>query len=300
MLKFIVVAPPYQIRSGGVMVLHELCDALNKNGFPCGILFLHNGNASEQNFQFATSNSEELHMPNGERIDLSNQNEIQEILSSGAVIYPDLITGNPLGARNVIRYILNFNENKFPGDYILSYSKVYSEYSQYTLFKSFKNPAFNEINAKPWYERTLNLTYLGKGPSFIDCKLIKDTILLERDWPRDKNQLALLLKQCKFMFTWDCVTATMQDAMMCGVIPVMLHDKQIPRDVINQMEIGRYPTIKFNSIDDLPAGIEYDIDEINSELSHFKANYNSLSDSWNSRVGQFAASYLNYYSNKIL
>jgi len=50
MLKFIIVAPPYHEKSGGVMVLHELCDASNTNGYPSGIVFLHDGNATEQKF----------------------------------------------------------------------------------------------------------------------------------------------------------------------------------------------------------------------------------------------------------
>jgi hypothetical protein len=298
MIKFLVVAPQYQVRSGGVMVLHELCDALNRNGYPCGIVFLHGGNAAEQNFQFAFSDNKEFHMPQGQRIEILNNTEFQEIINEGVVIYPDLINGNPLGAKKIIRYILNFNESPFYGDFILSFSKIYSNYSNHVLFKTFKNSVFNDNEARPWNERNLNLTYFGKGPSFIDCKLLPNTLALERDWPRDKNQLAILLKQCKFLFTWDCVSATIQDAIMCGAIPILLHDQQIPRILINQMEIGSYPDIRFNSIEDLPLEISYDFDSVNSSIKQFKHNYDYFADSWVERVGDFAKIYINKIFNK--
>jgi len=290
--KFVVVAPQYTARSGGVMILHELCHSLNKNGYPCGVVFLHGGNATDQNFQFGISDDASLYMPNSEYINYSTKNELDEIIRNGVVIYPDLISGNPLGAVNIIRYVLNFNENQFAGDYILSFSKVYSKFAQQILFKPFKNPAFNDIQSAPWHKRTLNLTYFGKGPSFIECKTIKDTILLERDWPRDKKQLALLLKQTKFLFTYDCVSATLQDAFMCGAVPVLLHDNQIPRHLINQMEIGSFPDILFDSIENLPDGMKYDIPSVDLCLKDLQKTYNLLNENWDGRVNDFVKLYL--------
>lgn len=278
------------------MVLHELCNSINRNGYRCGIIFINGGNAVEQNFQFAISNDPSFYMPNSNYYAHSSIAELKEIIETGVVIYPDLINGNPLGAFNVVRYILNFNDNPFIGDYVLSFSNVYSKFANKVLFKSFKNSAFNDSGTMPWHARTLNLTYFGKGPSFIECKLIENSILLERDWPRDKNQLALLLKQTKFLFTYDCVSATLQDALMCGAVPVLLHDRQIPRNIINKMEIGPYPEIFFNSIEDLPNGMNYDISSVNLSINNFQNLYNILSEDWDKNVNNFIQSYL-YESN---
>lgn len=293
-MKFTVVAPPYTARSGGVMVLHELCHSLNKNGYPCGIVFLHGGNANDQNFQFAMSDDASLYMPDSEYFNYSSKNELDEFIRDGVVIYPDLIFGNPLGARNIIRYVLNFNENSFAGDYILAFSKIYSKFARQILFKSFKDPAFNDAHSAPWHKRTLNLTYFGKGPSFIKCKNIEGTILLERDWPRDKKQLALLLKQTKFLFTYDCVSATLLDAVMCGAVPVLLHDNQLPRNLINQMEIGSFPDISFDSVENLPDGIKYDLQSVNLCLQNLQKSYTLLSENWDDRVNDFVKLYLNH------
>lgn len=290
--KFIIVAPPYSVRSGGVMVLHDLCEALNRNGYQAGIVFLHGGNAAEQNFQYAVSNDLSLYKPNGDYYYYVDESEARDVLLNGTVIYPDLITGNPLGAKNKIRYILNFNSLNFSGDFVLSYSKIYSEYSNFVLSKPFHHECFTDTGARPWLERTLDLTYIGKGSGFTDCHRIDNTILVERDYPRDKEQLALLLRQCRFFFTWDCVSATNFDAMMCGAIPILLHDKQINRKDINNMEVGAFPNINFNSIQELPNGLQFDEKEIDVDVMAFKKSYFHLINSWDQSVKFFAEYYL--------
>jgi len=291
--KFIIVAPPYSVRSGGVMVLHDLCESLNRNGYQAGIVFLHGGNAVEQNFQYAISNDPTLYRPNGLYHRYKDETEVIDILSTGTVIYPDLITKNPLGAKNTIRYILNFNTLDFPDDFILAYSKIYSDHADYVLTKPFHNPSFTDNETLTWANRTLDLTYIGKGKDFSQCHRIDKTILVERDYPRDKEQLALLLRQCRFFFTWDCVSATNYDALMCGAIPVLLHDKQIPRSKINQMEIGKFPRINFSSIEELPGGLNFDKELIDVDVADFKRQYWHLINTWDFSVNSFAEHYFN-------
>jgi hypothetical protein len=294
--KFIIVAPPYSERSGGIMVLHDLCEALNRGGYEAGIVFLHGGNATEQNFQYAFSNDPTLYRHNGNYHYFKDESEIREVISTGTVIYPDLITKNPLGARNTVRYILNFNSHEFPGDFIISYSKIYSRFTDFILSKPFHDPSFTDIGTAAWSKRTLDLTYIGKGANFTQCHRIKNTILVERDYPRDKEQLALLLKQCRFFFTWDCVSATNFDAMMCGAIPILLHDKQIPRQDINLMEIGAFPRINFSSIEELPKGLEYRKEEVDADVMAFKKSYYNLINDWDALVIDFAKIYLSLAS----
>lgn len=290
--KFIIVAPPFSVRSGGIMVLHDLCEALNRNGYQAGIVFMHGGNASEQNFQYAVSNDVNLYRPNGDYHYYIDEAEARDVLVSGTVIYPDLIIGNPLGAKNTVRYILNSNSSSFSGDFVLSYSKIYSKYSNFVLAKPFHDACFTDAGTLPWTKRTLDLTYIGKGASFTNCHRIENTILVERDYPRDKEQLALLLRQCRFFFTWDCVSATNFDAVICGAIPVLLHDKQINRKEINKMEAGAFPQIGFTSIEELPRGLKFDEQQINADVIDFKNGYFDLINTWDVSVKLFAEYYL--------
>ena len=293
MHPFVIVAPPYSLRSGGVMVLHDLCEALNRCGHRAGMVFAHGGNATEQNFSYAVSNHPSLYREGGDYHYFQDEQEAKQAILYGTVVYPDLITGNPLGAKNVVRYLLNFNEPDFPGDFVLAFSAVFSKNADHVLFKPFHHPAFNDLGTANWRDRTLDLTYISKGPSFIECHRINNTILVERDYPRDKEQLALLLRQCRFFYTWDCVSATNIDALMCGDFPVLLHDKQINRDEINRMEIGSFPKVHVSSVHDLPASLEFDAPSVESDILDFKARYHHLVDSWDVRVATFARYYLN-------
>jgi hypothetical protein len=289
---FVIVAPAYSARSGGIMVLHDLCEALNRCGYRAGMVFLHGGNATEQNYSYAVSSHPSLYRDGGDYYYFHDEQEAQHAIANGTVVYPDLITGNPLGARRVVRYVLNFNESEFPGDFVLSFSGIYSKYTDHVLFKPFHHPAFCDHGAVYWRDRTLDITYIGKGPSFIECHRINNTLLIERDYPRDKEQLALLLRHCRFFFTWDCVSATNIDALMCGAVPVLLHDKQISRDQINRMEIGSFPQLELPSIQDLPNGLRYDERLVDTDIEIFKTNYHRLLESWDARVEAFARAYL--------
>jgi hypothetical protein len=286
------VAPPYSARSGGIMVLHDLCEALNRCGYQAGMVFLHGGNAADQNYSYAVSNHPSLYRDGGSYHYYQDEPEAYQAILSGTVVYPDLITGNPLGAKSVVRYVLNFNEADFPGDFVLGFSGIYSKYASHVLFRPFHHPAFSDHGTAHWRDRTLDLTYIGKGSSFTECHRISNTLLVERDYPRDKEQLALLLRQCRFFYTWDCVSATNIDALICGAVPVLLHDKQINRDLINQMEIGSFPRLDVLSIQDLPIGLRFDERLVESDIQIFKANYYRLLASWDARVDAFARAYL--------
>ena len=43
---FLIAAPAYSSRSGGIMVLHELCTALNRLGYRAGMLLIVEGSQS--------------------------------------------------------------------------------------------------------------------------------------------------------------------------------------------------------------------------------------------------------------
>lgn len=274
------------------MVLHDLCEALNRSGHRAGMVFVHGGNATEQNFSYAVSSHPSLFREGGNYHFFQDEQEARQAIDAGTVVYPDLITGNPLGARNVIRYVLNFNAADFSGDFVLAFSEIYTQHANHVLYKPFHHPAFTDQGATHWRDRTLDLTYIGKGESFLECHRIRDTLLVERDYPRDKEQLALLLRQCRFFYTWDCVSATNMDALMCGAVPVLLHDKQISRERINQMEVGSFPRISASSTEDLPGGLHYDPDQVDADIQAFKTSYHQLVDSWDARVAAFAQDYL--------
>ena len=120
-LIFYVYSPPWVNWSAGIRVLHYLCDLMNKSGFE-SYLVLHGAKVKN-------SLSEDLITPVVDSVLLEkHKNSNKKII----VIYPESISGNPLNAMYVIRWVLNFpsllaGPKNFQGEIVLAYSKVIAE-----------------------------------------------------------------------------------------------------------------------------------------------------------------------------
>lgn len=102
--EFYLYAPPYKRASAGVTVMHMLCDQLNRHGYPAYMVtdYRYYGKLGYSNF----SSSHSLICPVVSRLELERSFSEKKI---PIVIYPETILGNPLNAKNVIRYLLYYN-----------------------------------------------------------------------------------------------------------------------------------------------------------------------------------------------
>ena len=297
-LKFLIAAPKYTHQSAGIMVLHNLCDMLNRQGYEAAIVFFHGGKAP--NFQWACTNNPEMYHPDHERVHLSLTDPVKSIrdfLENGVMIYPDLILDNPMGASRIVRYILCHNESytaQFANEYVLSFSKLFHSNPNAYLFQSLPNENFHSRGVPHWSKRTMDLTYFGKGPGFIDCFRIPETLVLTRTWPEDKNQLGILLRQCRYFFTWDAVSQTNFDAIACGAVPVFLHDRQTTREALSRGEPGAYPNIRLADLNDKESVI-CDVEEIDKQMSEMNSKIEWLKESFPERVSRFASDVHKFY-----
>jgi hypothetical protein len=295
---FIVVAPPYSARSGGVMVLHELCTALNKIGEQAGIVFIKEGSQKNQDFKFGYSSENQFYDPYGSHFDFvdgRSSSEIWAFIQDAFVIYPDIIKGNPLGAKSFATYVLGFPKFDIDSPFIISYSKCYTDSFDCVLYKPFISEYMHNRETLHWTQRNLCLTYIGKGHEYELCGTIPNTILVERDWPRDKQQLALLLRQCKYFFTWDCLSATNIDAVLCGAVPVLMQTKQLSRATIDGLEPGPLPSITFAS--SLHSELNFSqVSEIDKSMSDMESKLNGYSDRWLEYVVEFVNILKNKYN----
>lgn len=247
MADFLIAAPPYSGRSGGIMILHELCTALNKLNHRAGVVFITEGSQAHQGFKFAFSADHHLHDPEGSYFDYFSgrtPSDIAAFISNAVVIYPDIVKGNPIGGKSYVSYVLGVPKFEVVAPFIITFSKLYTTKADGYLFKPFLSPHMTHVGSNHWTTRSLSLTYIGKGSKYLDCYVIPGTVLVERDWPRDKKQLGILLRNCKYFISWDCLSATNFDAVMCGAVPLLLHDLQIPREELNRGELGLvYPEV---------------------------------------------------------
>jgi len=102
-MKFIITAPPFNEKSAGCVMLYTLSNKLKELGYDTEIIPL---------------------------------TQPQVIPDDTILIYPEIIDGNPFGAKNVVRYFLNregyVSGNKVnagPNDFNFSFSQVVSSKS---------------------------------------------------------------------------------------------------------------------------------------------------------------------------
>jgi hypothetical protein len=221
------------------------------------------------------------------------QQVIAEFLKNGIMIYPEIIKGNPIGAKRVARYLLvkenlgvNHYEQDYPGDFICAFSKLFHKNPHHTLFKVTTPDFMNTEDTVHWSERKMDATYFGKGPKYVECNVIPETVLIERDWPRDQKQLAVMLKSTRFLFSFDGCSGIHTDAMMCGAVPVILHERQLTRAEQNSAEL-RYPMVVLQNVQD-KSQVQFDRQQLDVEMQEFKKNFEYLKNTWQARVGEFA------------
>ena len=221
--KFVIVAPYYHDKSAGIVVLHELCDAMNKRGYPTAIYLLGPDG-------FTLSHQTQHYGPDLKWYAVSGQEEMQQFIDEGIVIYPEVITGNPLKALRVVRYVLNSEGfvggnkmNASDDDFILAYSSVYHAAPHAILTKICHHAVFNTENTLPVMDRKMDMTYIGKGVTHGECYVVPGSVELTRQWPKNKAELAVLLKNTRYLYTWDYHSQTVTDALLCGAIPVFMN-----------------------------------------------------------------------------
>ena len=203
--KFTIFTPAYHDKSAGVWMLHFLCDRLNRIGYPAEVVIMQSFNMINPKFLTPIAYD-------GDSI----------------VIYPEVISENPLGAGKVVRYLLNhegfFTGSKIewnPTDFPLSFSKVYRNDCDILFY-----PIVDlDIFYRDGREKESSCLYTGKadykGP--IPQLDYKETIT--HTWPESKQELAEIFRNRLLLFSCDTNTATCLDAALCGCVPIILGGK---------------------------------------------------------------------------
>ena len=172
------------------------------------------------------------------------------------IIYPDRILHNPLDAPNVIRYFGNKNgvlnggvmveEN--PRDFILVHSRALHANPHFVLFFAHINPAFHDADCAPFEKREKSLTYVGKGSLYAEVGILLGTEQLPRNEPATKEGLAALLRNTRFLFSWDTWSNIWVEAIYCGAIPVLLTPIPFTEEELDKSELGPLPRISMQRL----------------------------------------------------
>jgi hypothetical protein len=273
-MKIIIAARPYRHNSFGIVVLHRLYKTILELGHECRLIFFE-GDGFICNWYF--SENPFCYEPQFNNLIKFNNltNFFEETKEGGLIIYPEIINGNPLQGKNIVRYLLNkegalkkWGMNAGDNDFILVFSKLYRDQFHASLFYP---PDISWVNEKFMSPGTkdLDLTYLGKGIKYGVKNIIKNTIQISREWPSDKLSYIDLLGRCRYFFSFDTLSSTNTDAMLAGAVPFIFEFGPFK---LKNLENSEIPFYSGKATYDLEMNItKLDFDELQFRLTRSKA-----------------------------
>jgi hypothetical protein len=242
---FIVFAPSYDENSGGIVVLHKLCHLINQLGYDA-FLF-----PESQQFVFDKKSF-------FSKLWLFFKFELKSLLSgyklnpsfntplfakknvsfdeSYVVLYSELVLGNPLVAKNVVRWLLHqpgFHTGQVmynTGELIFKFNSAIKDFdyprsltSKHEL-KVIHYP-LNHYNTEGVFENRKGTAYcLRKGRGKIIQHDLKDSILID---DLSHAEVAAVFKKVKTFISYDTLTAYSLFAVLCGCESVVIPDQGV-------------------------------------------------------------------------
>jgi hypothetical protein len=219
--KFKIYAPAFDQKSAGNMMLHFLNASLNDIGYHSDIVLF------------------------GEKI--SEQDQEKSI-----IIYPEIIHDNPLGAKNVARYLLHKDGalwgkkiEKGPNDYLFTYSRSYDPNAPILFYPLVDTSILTFSDNLD--NRILQTVYFGKGkPLDVNLDGTVPHLFITRAWPDQKDQLVDFLKISRYFHCADSISTILIEALLCGATPIIHQwDERFQKEEYLNSELSEVYEIQF-------------------------------------------------------
>lgn len=195
--SYIICADTYG-KSCGPKVLYKLRDELASRGFKA-YMFCY----GKRNYN-----------PDVFIDDITDEQRNNDI-----VVYPEVFEGNPLGFRNVVRYVLQDPEFWGMSREFDSSEKIFVfdvpcyPNAPYLRFDTIdRNLFFYDKNCP----KDMNCYFVYKRGKFRDVPEIKDWCEITMKWPEKREDLAKLLQRTKNFYSFDDRSSILVEAQLCG------------------------------------------------------------------------------------
>lgn len=256
-MKFIIYSSGYDHDIGGIIVLHKLCDQLNALGhraflnprlkpiFPKSFRILYNV------LDWIYPSSRKAYKRNA--ILRTPLRPIIDRLSKAdtVVIYPEAISGNPLGADNVVRWFLHqpgFHDPNCqygPGEFQIDFNEFLKGYQTGDNHVSahrlhvlhFPTDLYNLDGAAPADLREGTAYCVRKGTIDVGSVDLSGAICIDG---MSHAECADILKRVKYFYSFDLYTAYSAFAALCGAISIVLPPQGMPKSDWYADETNRY------------------------------------------------------------
>lgn len=241
----LVFAPTYSENIGGVIMLHKLSDLLNKAGVS-SFIFPYFDNTQENSKEALQCNREYLQ---AKLLKAKNSFEINSAFTTSlledasllddldkwAVVYPEVVSGNPLGAKNVIRWFLHY-----PGFHtgITNYGdkELYFKVSSGMQDFHYKNSKTSNIVLKFLHypldlynldnvsrQRKGTAYCLHKGKSKEIQHDLSDSVLIDG---KSHKEVAEIFKAVEMFISYDAHTSYIAFAVLCSCKTLVIKDNE--------------------------------------------------------------------------
>lgn len=239
-MKIILYSPSYEESSGGITVLHKLCDLLLQEGFDAGF-YVSTGTSFYVNstYKYNTFSSSEI--------------DIEQDI----VIYPEIAFGNPLNVKKVVRYIMNVGHVTLgrkdtwgENDKWIYYSeKFYDGIKPKTILNisDSKLEYFKDYRAERPYKECFTFRKAHDSISNIDVLHQPDAI--ELGFNMSDEYLINLFNVCERFYCYDTESYLNVLASLCGCDSIV-----VPTRTSNRDEVMGQLAFKY--------GVAYGVEEI--------------------------------------
>mgnify|MGYP001279852086 CR=1 FL=1 len=243
-MKFIIVAPEYSENSGGIIALHKLCHCINLLG---GEAYLHPYVTEHQlslkglrrwirerlRLKFSKYKTNPSFItPVVRRVKDISSHEI-------VVVYPEIVSGNPLGCVNRVRWFLHHPGyhtrcvNYLPGELYFSYGVFGKDFS---INDSKKSSLILEVSHlfTEYYnvhsagsKRDGSAYCIRKGKGRPITHKLDDSVLIDG---KSHFEISEIFKKSKYFISYDLYTAYTWFAILCGCVPIVIPDEKLAKN----------------------------------------------------------------------
>jgi hypothetical protein len=232
---FIIYASSFNEAVGGTLVLHELCARLNRLGYrasiwPAGKLSSLSRIEPRALFGYLRRGGARGFDPSPHRNPIASKAD----LDGAIVVYPEVVSGNPLGGGRVVRWLLNKPGFFFP-------SIRFGQDDAFFFFMA----AFNDPAINPNPDNLLRVMYrhpayrrINVGPREGACYIVRKGAgrPLDRHPPgavaidaMSHEEKAATFNRCSTLYSYDPYTFYTSYAAICGCVPIVVPMKGVSK-----------------------------------------------------------------------
>lgn len=249
MKKILIVAPSYSANNGGSIVLHKLCHIINCLGREAYLFpFVDNFELNKFNYKSILVKFFKKHLREPFRKFKTIPNLNTPVLKQRPeniatdewiVVYPEIIFGNPLYAKNVVRWLLHdpgFHSKKIYFNSGELYFRISDRFNAITINGSKCSESFLQVFHFPLdlynlehtskkREGTAYCIRKGKGREIVHN--LSNSILIDN---LDHNEIAVIFKSVKQFISYDPHTTFSYFAALCGCDSIIIPENNITEE----------------------------------------------------------------------